>query len=153
VVRADQLSGCVVLARALPQLRFVLDHLGKPDVASGLPALEPWRTALAQLAACENTTAKLSGLVTEAKVGHWTPEDLRPFVETAVELFGPGRVMFGSDWPVCLVAGSYARVLAALRAGLPALSAEELAEVFGGTAERVYGLRGRQDPSLVGSAS
>jgi L-fucono-1,5-lactonase len=91
--------------------------------------------------------------VTEAEVGHWTPEDLRPFVESAVELFGPRRVMFGSDWPVCLVTGSYAQVLAAVRAGLPALSAEELAEVFPGTAERVYGLRGRQDPSLVQSAS
>jgi L-fucono-1,5-lactonase len=153
VVRADQLSGCVALVRALPQLRFVLDHLGKPDVASGLSALGPWRTALAQLAACENTTAKLSGLVTEADVGQWTPDDLRPFVETAVELFGPGRVMFGSDWPVCLVAGTYAQVLAALRAGLPALSPGELAEVFGGTAERVYGLGEHQDPSPTESES
>ena len=118
VVRADQLSGCVALARALPQLPFVLDHLGKPDVASGLSALKPWRAALTQLSACENTTAKLSGLVTQAHIGHWTPEDLRPFVETAVELFGPRRVMFGSDWPVCLVAGSYAQVLTALRAVL-----------------------------------
>ena len=96
--------------------------------------------------------AKLSGLVTEADVRHWTPDDLRPFVETAVELFGPGRVMFGSDWPVCLVAGSYAEVLDALRASLPALSPGELAEVFGGTAERVYRLRGRQGSSPVGSA-
>ena len=153
VVRAERLSGCVALARALPQLPFVLDHLGKPDIASGLSALKPWRAALAQLAACENTTAKLSGLVTEANVGRWTPEDLRPFVETAVELFGPGRVMFGSDWPVCLVAGSYAQVLAALRASLPVQAPAELAEIFGGTAERVYGLRERQDPSLVESAS
>jgi L-fuconolactonase len=153
VVRADQLPGCVALARAVPQLRFVLDHLGKPDVASGLAALKPWRTALAQLAGCDNTTAKLSGLVTEADVGHWTPEDLRPFVETAVELFGPRQVMFGSDWPVCLVAASYAHVLDALRATLPALSPAELAEVFGGTAQRVYGLRERQESSPVDSAS
>jgi L-fuconolactonase len=152
VVRADQLPGCVALAREVPQLRFVLDHLGKPDIASGLSALHPWRTALAPLAACDNTVAKLSGLVTEADVRHWTGEDLRPFVETAVELFGPGRVMFGSDWPVCLVAGSYAEVLDALRASLPALSPGELAEVFGGTAERVYRLRGRQGSSPVGSA-
>jgi L-fuconolactonase len=152
VVRAEQLSGCVALAQAVPQLRFVLDHLGKPDVASGRSALEPWRTSLAQLAACENTTAKLSGLVTEADIGHWTPEDLRPFVDTAVELFGPRRLMFGSDWPVCLVAGSYPQVLGGLRAALPALSPAELDEVFGGTAERVYGLRERQDPSLVESS-
>jgi L-fuconolactonase len=143
VVRADQLSGCVALARALPQLRFVLDHLGKPDVASGSAALTSWRAALAELAACPNTTAKLSGLVTEADVRHWTPEDLRPFVETAVELFGPERLMFGSDWPVCLVAASYSQVLDALRASLPPLSPGELVEVFAGTAGRVYRLPAR----------
>jgi L-fuconolactonase len=153
VVRADQLPGCVALARAVPQLRFVLDHLGKPDVASGSAALDPWRAALADLAACANTTAKLSGLVTEADVRHWTPEDLRPFVETAIELFGPERLMFGSDWPVCLVAAPYAEVLDALRASLPPLSPGELDEVFGGTAQRVYRLPERQASSLVGPAS
>jgi L-fuconolactonase len=154
VVRADQLPGCVALARAVPQLRFVLDHLGKPDVAAGRPALESWRPVLGRLAACDNTTAKLSGLVTEADLQHWTPQHLRPFVETAVELFGPQRVMFGSDWPVCLVAASYARVLDALREALPPLSPTELDEVFGGTAQRVYGLapadsaaRGRLTPA------
>jgi L-fuconolactonase len=140
VVRADQLSGCVALVRAVPQLRFVLDHLGKPDVASGSAALTSWRTALAELAECPNTAAKLSGLVTQADVRHWTPDDLRPFVETAIELFGPDRVMFGSDWPVCLVAASYTEVLGAVRAALPPLSPAELAEVFGGTAQRVYNL-------------
>lgn len=140
VVRADQLPGCVGLARAVPQLRFVLDHLGKPDVAAGRPGLQAWRPALARLAACDNVAAKLSGLVTEADLRHWTPDDLRPFVETAVELFGPQRVLFGSDWPVCLVAASYPGVLDALRQALPSLSPGELDDVFGGTAQRVYGL-------------
>jgi L-fuconolactonase len=143
VVRADQLPGCVALARAVPQLRFVLDHLGKPDVAAGSAALAPWRAALADLAGCPNTTAKLSGLVTEADVRRWTPDDLRPFVETAIELFGPERVMFGSDWPVSLLAATYAEVLDGLRAALPPLSPGELDDVFGGTAQRVYQLPGR----------
>jgi L-fuconolactonase len=140
VVRAEQLPGCATLARAVPQLTFVLDHLGKPDVASGAAGLATWRAALAPLAACGNTTGKLSGLVTEADVDQWTPDDLRPFVETAVELFGPQRLMFGSDWPVCLLAATYGQVVDALRAALPALSPAESAAVFGGTAERVYGL-------------
>jgi L-fuconolactonase len=147
VVRADQLPGCVTLARTVPELTFVLDHLGKPDVAAGAAALGPWRAALAPLAACPNTAAKLSGLVTEADVERWTPEDLRPFVETAVELFGPHRLMFGSDWPVCLIAGGYGEVVGALRAVLPPLSAGELATLFGGTAQRVYGLGDPQSPS------
>ena len=140
VVRPDQLPGCATLAHAVPQLGFVLDHLGKPDVAAGAAGLARWRTALAPLAACRNTTAKLSGLVTEADVAHWTPADLRPFVETAVELFGPDRLMFGSDWPVCLVAATYPQVVGALRAALPPLSPDEIAAVFGGTAQRVYRL-------------
>jgi L-fuconolactonase len=140
VVRADQLAGSAALARAVPQLSFVLDHLGKPRIAAGAGGLAEWRAALTPLAAQGNVTAKLSGLVTEADHAHWTPEDLRPFVETAVELFGPQRVMFGSDWPVCLVAATYIEVVDALRATLPPLSPSELGDVFGGTAERAYRL-------------
>ena len=146
VVRADQLPGCVALARAVPGLRFVLDHLGKPGIAAGVPTLASWRAALAPLAACPNTTAKLSGLVTEADPAHWTPDDLRPFVETAVELFSPARLMFGSDWPVCLVAATYAEVVGAVRAALPPLRPAELAEVLGGTAARVYRIGERPAP-------
>lgn len=140
VVRANQLPGCVHLARAVPGLPFVLDHLGKPRIRAGAAGLAEWRTALAPLAACDNVSAKLSGLVTEADLEHWTPTDLRPFVETALELFGPGRLMFGSDWPVCLVAATYGEVVDALRASLPPLSPAELDSVFGETAERVYRL-------------
>ena len=142
VVRVDQIADSARLARTVPQLSFVLDHLGKPRITAGAQGLAEWRAALAPLAAEENVSAKLSGLVTEADHRHWTPDDLRPFVETAVELFGPHRVMFGSDWPVCLVAATYAGVVDALRATLPPLSPAELDDVFGGTAERVYGLRG-----------
>jgi L-fuconolactonase len=143
VVRPDQLAGAVALARAVPQLSFVLDHLGKPPLRGGPAGLAAWRAGLGPLAALPNVTAKLSGLVTEADVERWTPEDLRPAVETALELFGPERVMFGSDWPVCLVAATYAEVVDALRVALPPLSSTEFDAVLGGTAERVYGLSAR----------
>jgi L-fuconolactonase len=140
IVRPDQLRASARLARAVPHLRFVLDHLGKPDIAGGAPALGPWREALAALAHLPNVFGKLSGLATQANLTEWTPSDLRPFVETAVELFGPDRLMFGSDWPVCLLAADYATVMAALDAALPPLSSDERAAVFGGTADAAYQL-------------
>lgn len=100
VVRADQLPAAARLAGDLPEVRFVLDHLGKPPIAGGA-GLARWRGPLAALAAHPNVTAKLSGLVTEADWGAWTVGDLRPYVAAAVDEFGPSRVMFGSDWPVC----------------------------------------------------
>jgi L-fuconolactonase len=139
VVRADQLPAAARLAGDLPEVRFVLDHLGKPPIASG--ALQPWRGNLAALAAHPNVTAKLSGLVTEADRRAWTVRDLAPFVAVAVEAFGADRLMFGSDWPVCLLAASYDRVRQALADALPPLSATERAEVFGGTALRTYDLQ------------
>jgi L-fuconolactonase len=91
-----QLPAAIDVARALPGLTFVLDHLSKPPVASG--ALEPWATRVRALAAAPNVVAKLSGLVSEARPD-WTVADLRPYAEVALEAFGPDRVMFGSDWP------------------------------------------------------
>ena len=141
VVRVDQLPAAAAAARAVPELRFVLDHLGKPRIRDGAEGLAEWRVAVAPLAAAPNVTAKLSGLVTEADWAQWTVADLRPFVLAALELFGPDRLMFGSDWPVCLLAGSYDRVLgASLEALDGAVSPSERAAIFGGTADRVYGL-------------
>jgi L-fuconolactonase len=133
VVRWPQLPSVGRAVAALPQARFVLDHLGKPPIAAGDVA--GWRAVMAPVAACGNVVAKLSGLVTEAAAG-WTTTDLRPFVETALELFGPERLMFGSDWPVCELAGTYEQVVAALAeilGGRPA-------GIFGDNAVRVYGL-------------
>ncbi len=140
VVRADQLPACVALARALPAVRLVLDHLGKPRIVAGADGLATWRGPLAELAASPNVTVKLSGMVTEASWTRWTVEDLRPFVAHAVEVFGPDRCMFGSDWPVCTAVTSYGRVLDALRQALPELSGAERDAVFGGTAIRTYRL-------------
>jgi L-fuconolactonase len=141
VVRLDQLPAAARAAAAHPDLRFVLDHLGKPRIAAGAAGLAQWRTAIAPLAACRNVTAKLSGLVTEADWARWRVEDLRPYVAAAIEAFGADRLMFGSDWPVCTTAASYGRVLAALRAALPdETTGTERDAIFGGTARTTYRL-------------
>ncbi|MFC7479030.1 amidohydrolase family protein [Luedemannella flava] len=142
VIRADQLPAAARAARALPQVRFVLDHLGKPRIDQGAAGLRGWRDAFAALAGQPNVACKLSGMVTEAGPD-WTVDALRPFVAAAVEEFGPRRLMFGSDWPVCLLAASYGDVLAALEQALPPLPAADRREIFAGTATRVYGLPGR----------
>jgi L-fuconolactonase len=139
VIRADQLPAAARAARAVPQLRFVLDHLGKPRIDAGDAGLRSWREPFAALAGNGNVTCKLSGMVTEAGP-QWTAEDLAPFVAVAVREFGPDRLMFGSDWPVCLLVADYAGVLDALRRALPPLEDAALAAVFGGTAVRAYGL-------------
>ncbi|MGA8116961.1 MAG: amidohydrolase family protein, partial [Actinocatenispora sp.] len=143
VVRVDQLAAAARAAAAVPEVRFVLDHLGKPRIAAGADGLVEWRTAVAPLARCPNVTMKLSGMVTEADPARWTVDDLRPYVATAVDLFGPDRLMFGSDWPVCTTVADYGRVLGALRAALPTLTDPERAALFGATAVRTYQLEVR----------
>jgi L-fuconolactonase len=115
-----------------------VDHLGKPPIAGG--PLEPWATLMAGLAGLPNTWCKLSGLVTEAAWDAWTVDDLRPYVDSALEAFGAGRLLYGSDWPVCLLAASYETVIATARTLTTGLSGSERAAVFGGTAEEVYRL-------------
>ncbi|MEV6751178.1 amidohydrolase family protein [Streptomyces sp. NPDC051214] len=139
VVLPHQLVACVEAARGHPELTFVLDHLGKPPIASG--ALEPWATAVRSLAALPNTVCKLSGLVTEADPRTWTVDDLRPYADTVLDAFGPDRLMFGSDWPVCTLAASYAEVVDAARKLTDSLTESERADLFAGTAARVYRLR------------
>lgn len=139
LVRPHQLPAALDTVRALPRLTFVLDHLGKPAIASG--ELEPWLGQIRALAREPNVYAKFSGLVTEADWARWTVADLRPYAEAALEAFGPARLMFGSDWPVCLLAGSYAQVHDAAQLLTPGLSPSERHALFGGTAERVYRLR------------
>jgi L-fuconolactonase len=138
VVRVDQLPGAAAAAAAVPHCRFVLDHLGKPRIAAG--GLAEWRALLAPLARQPNVYAKLSGLVTEADWTKWTPADLRPYVLAAVDLFGPDRLMFGSDWPVCLLAASYQQLVDALAAALDGLTDAEQAGIWAGTAIRAYRL-------------
>ncbi|MFG2502764.1 amidohydrolase family protein [Streptomyces sp. NPDC048441] len=138
VVLPQQLPACVKAAQEHPELTFVLDHLGKPPVASG--ALEPWAADIRALAALPNTVCKLSGLVTEADPKAWTVDDLRPYADTVLDAFGPDRLMFGSDWPVCTLAATYGEVIDAARELTDSLSDSERAALFAGTAIRVYRL-------------
>ena len=136
-----QLPAAIETVRALSDLQFVVDHLSKPPIAGG--ALEPWATQMRALAEHDNVVCKLSGMVTEADWDAWSVADLRPYAETVLNAFGADRVMFGSDWPVCLLAASYDAVLAAAEELTAQLSDAERAEIFGGTAHRSYTLGGR----------
>lgn len=125
--------------RRVPTLRAVLDHLSKPPIASGV--LDPWRGLLAEVAANPLVSCKVSGLVTEANPATWTEADLEPYVVHALETFGADRLMWGSDWPVCLLAAPYGRVLDASLAILSRhLSAADLHKVLAVNAGRFYGL-------------
>ncbi|MFJ3589092.1 amidohydrolase family protein [Streptomyces sp. NPDC090231] len=139
VVQPHQLPAAVRAAELLPGLTFVLDHAGKPPIATG--GLRPWADDVRALAALPNTVCKLSGLVTEADPHNWTVKDLRPYADTVIDAFGPTRLMFGSDWPVCRLAGTYTEVVEAARTLVSGLGPDERAAVLATTAERVYGLR------------
>ncbi|MGR4852677.1 amidohydrolase family protein [Streptomyces sp. LARHCF252] len=135
VVLPHQLPACTRAAADLPGLTFVLDHLGKPPIASG--ALDPWASHLRALAALPNTVGKLSGLVTEADLASWTVEDLRPYADAALEAFGPERLMYGSDWPVSTLAATYGETLDITRR---LIDPYDHKRILATTATRVYGL-------------
>ncbi|MFI1206520.1 amidohydrolase family protein [Streptomyces sp. NPDC020802] len=138
VVLPHQLPACTRAAQRRPELTFVLDHLGKPSIAAG--QMQPWATDVRALAALPNTVCKLSGMVTEADPRGWTTGDLTPYADTALDAFGPGRLMFGSDWPVCTLVASYTEVADTAAQLTATLGESEREEVFAGTATRVYGL-------------
>jgi L-fuconolactonase len=138
MLRPEHLDAAVAAARAHPSLGFVLDHLGKPPIVAGL--LEPWASALQCLAAEPNVSCKLSGVHTIA-ASDATPAELAPFLDTALDAFGPDRLLFGSDWPVSAQAATYRQVVEVAEHACRTLSAAEQAAVLGGNARRVYGLR------------
>jgi L-fuconolactonase len=138
LVKPAQHEAAVELADAVPGVRLVLDHAGKPAIAAG--GYEPWAAFLSSLSARPNVFCKLSGLVTEANWTKWTVDEIRPYAEHVLTSFGPDRVMFGSDWPVCELAATYDQVYEAARSFTSALSTSEQEEVFGGTAIRAYPL-------------
>ncbi|WP_328350722.1 amidohydrolase family protein [Streptomyces sp. NBC_00457] len=135
VVLPHQLPACAKAAADHPDLTFVLDHLGKPPIASGRQ--EPWASAVRTLAARPNTVCKLSGMVTEADPRSWTVDDLRPYADTVLDAFGPDRLMFGSDWPVCTLAATYGEVLSAAK---ELTDPSDRSRIFEATATRVYDL-------------
>lgn len=139
VVLPHQLPAATRAAALLPGLVLVLDHAGKPPITAR--RTHPWADGLRALAALPNTVCKLSGLVTEADPRTWSVADLRPYTETVIDAFGPDRLMFGSDWPVCRLAATYTEVLETARTLIGDLGEEERDAVLATTAERVYGLR------------
>jgi L-fuconolactonase len=126
------------LVRMFPEQRFVLDHLAKPPIRNR--RLEPWASDLRRLAAFPNVHCKLSGMVTEADWNGWKPEDFSAYLDTVLEAFGPKRLMAGSDWPVCTLAGDYKGVLRILRDYLQRLSVSERQAIWGENAEAFYSL-------------
>lgn len=138
VTRVHQLPAVIDAADAVPELTFVLDHCSKPPVATG--RTEPWASLVRELARRPNVTVKLSGLVTEADWSHWRTADLVPYAEVVLDAYGPDRVMAGSDWPVCLLAASYGRVVESTGELLTGLGPADRDAVLGGTASRVYRL-------------
>jgi L-fuconolactonase len=138
LIYARQLGEAAEFVDRHPGQVFVLDHIAKPDIRGD--GLEGWTRGLRELARRPDVYCKVSGVVTEAEWKSWTPEALRPYWEVVLEAFGPSRLMFGSDWPVCLVASEYGRWLETVRGWSSELSADEQARIFGGTAVNVYRL-------------
>jgi L-fuconolactonase len=139
LVYPRQLPAAIALAQRFPEQPFVLDHIAKPPIAEG--TLSPWREQIRQLAKLPNVLCKVSGMVTEANLTAWKPADFRPFLDVVFEAFGVDRVIYGSDWPVCLLAGSYARIYSLAADYVAALDNAAKEKFFGGNAARFYRIK------------
>lgn len=128
----------VRLVEEFPDQPFVLDHIAKPLIAQGV--ISAWRQDMQRLARFPNVHCKLSGMVTEAKWQQWQPADFRPYLDTVVEAFGPGRLMIGSDWPVCILSSEYAATMQLTLDYLQQFSGEDQASILGDNCARVYGI-------------
>lgn len=138
----QQLPAAIELAGQLPEQPFVLDHLAKPRIRLGVQdaGFDTWRQDIEALARHDNVFCKLSGMVTEAAWRGWTQADFVPFLDVVLAAFGPDRLMFGSDWPVCLIAAEYAEVVGIVRDFFSQATVGEQSQIFGDTAVRFYGL-------------
>jgi len=133
-----QLPAAIALSRQFPKQPFVLDHIAKPSIKDGL--MLPWREQIRDLAKLPNVTCKVSGMVTEADWRNWRAEDFKPYLDVVFEAFGLDRLMYGSDWPVCLLAGSYEKVFGLVNDYVSQSGADAGAKIFGGNAAKFYGL-------------
>lgn len=138
LVRSRELPAALQIARALSDVRFVIDHLAKPPIREA--RMRPWAELIAPFGELANVSCKMSGLVTEADWAAWRPDDIAPFVNHAIDVFGPDRLIFGSDWPVCLLAATYEDVDQLARALVEHLTDTEQARILGDNAVAVYGL-------------
>jgi len=126
------------IAERVPELRMVIDHIAKPDIAAQI--MEPWARDIEAAAKAPQVYCKLSGMITEADAKSWKPDHLKPYVTHVMQVFGPDRLMFGSDWPVCLLAGSWKEVLAAFTQAIGPQPIDTRERLLGGTAQEFYGL-------------
>ena len=142
LIYPKQLPAALELVSRLPEQNFVIDHLAKPIVRQNI--LEPWASQMRAIAKFTNVYCKLSGLVTEAKWEGWEEKDFRPYLDVVCEAFGANRLMFGSDWPVCLLASNYSTVKQLVEGYVQNFSSHERKQIFGGTATQFYGLENGQ---------
>ena len=142
LARTRELPAALETAKRHPGMRFVLNHMAKPKIAAAEGLDEAWAAAMAPFAGLPHVSCKLSGLVTEADWQTWQPEDLLPYIRAAVDWFGGERLMIGSDWPVCLLAGSYEQVIQTYTNALDGLPSETRTGVLGLNAVRFYDLGG-----------
>jgi L-fuconolactonase len=136
-----QLPAAIELVAKLPEQKFVVDHLAKPEIRA--KKIEPWAALIRELAVNPNVYCKLSGMVTEADWKKWKREDFEPYLDVVFDAFGAERLMFGSDWPVCLVAATYSQVKNIVESYVNRHESNAKANILGGNAVRVYGLRNR----------
>lgn len=133
-----QMEEAIEMIRALPEKLMVLDHIAKPNIQDG--RILKWKKSMKELAEFEHLYCKISGMITEAHWQYWTENDLRPYIDVAMETFGPDRCMFGSDWPVCTLAGSYGQVISTLRSYLSSFTKSEQSRIMGQNCLDFYGL-------------
>lgn len=135
-IRHHQMENTLKLVQQCPEVPFIINHIAKPDIKNGL--LDPWREHMKEFAGLPNVVCKMSGLVTEADMENWTPEDLRPYIDHVVECFGFDRIIFGGDWPVAAQATKYPRWVSVLDNALSGCSEDELRKVYVSNGEAFY---------------
>jgi L-fuconolactonase len=138
LTKTRELPSAIELVKSAPEVQFVMDHISKPMIATG--EIEPWKTLMIELASLPNVVCKISGMITEANWANWKTEDFLPYTDTLLKVFGAKRLMFGSDWPVCTLAGSYLQVVELAKSITSTFSTNENDEFWGGTANRIYDL-------------
>ena len=134
-----QLGATLELVKKFPNQKFVIDHIAKPYIKDGF--FEGWAVMMREIAKHQNVYCKISGMITEADYKTWTPEQVHPYMKLVLESFGASRVMYGSDWPVCLVAGNYSMVKALVTDFITDLSQEEQNAIMGKNAAKFYNLK------------